>query len=159
MIRNDNITLAHFSETYIEDLTSFDLDKEQAKFTALPSEYFEFTEGQYRIVILNEKEPVGFFVLHATDRVKDYSNNSNALLLTSLSIHQTQQRKGYAKQAMSLLKPFVTSEFPTYNEIVLAVNHQNIPAQTLYSQIGFQDTGKRKAGAIGEQIIMSLLFT
>ncbi|GLF92378.1 N-acetyltransferase [Bacillus safensis] len=159
MIRNDNITLTHFSETYIEDLTSFDLDKEQAKFTALPSEYFEFTEGQYRIVILHEKEPVGFFVLHATDRVKDYSNNPNALLLTSFSIHQTQQRKGYARQAMSLLKSFVTSEFPTYNEIVLAVNHQNIPAQTLYSQVGYQDTGRRKTGPIGEQIIMSLLLT
>ncbi|MGD7060308.1 GNAT family N-acetyltransferase [Bacillus altitudinis] len=159
MMRNDNITLAHFSEAYIEGLTSFNLNKEQEKFTALPSEYFEFTEGQYRIVILNEKEPVGFFVLHATDRVKDYSNNPNALLLTSLSMHQKQQRKGYAKHAMSLLKPFVTSEFPTYNEIVLAVNHQNIPAQTLYTQIGFQDTGGRKIGPIGEQIIMNLLLT
>ncbi|MCW4643340.1 GNAT family protein [Bacillus safensis] len=159
MLRNENISLAHFSETYIEDLKSFDLDKEQAKFTALPSEYFEFTEGQYRIVILNEKEPVGFFVLNATDRVKDYSNNPNALLLTSLSIHQTQQRKGYAKQAMSLLKQFVTFEFPTYNEIVLAVNHQNIPAQTLYSQVSFRDTHRRKTGPHGEQIIMSLLLT
>ncbi|PCK21883.1 GNAT family N-acetyltransferase [Bacillus pumilus] len=159
MIRNDNVTLAHFSEGYIEGLTSFVLEEEQAKFTALPSAYFEFTEGQYRIVILNESEPVGFFVLHATDRVKDYSNNPNALLLTSLSIHQTQQGKGYAKQAMSLLKQFVTSEFPTYNEIVLAVNHQNIPAQTLYSQVGYQDTGRRKIGPIGEQLILSLLLT
>ncbi|MGY4787273.1 GNAT family N-acetyltransferase [Bacillus sp. OHL2] len=159
MIRNQNITLAHFSETYIKALKSFELDKEQAKFTTLPSEYFEFTEGQYRIVILNEKEPVGFFVLNSTDRVKDYSNNPHALLLTSLSIHQTQQRKGYAKQAMSLLKQFVTSEFPAYNEIVLAVNHQNIPAQTLYSQVGFQDTRRRKTGPIGDQIVMSLLLT
>ncbi|MCY7501254.1 MULTISPECIES: GNAT family N-acetyltransferase [Bacillus] len=156
MKSKNNVKLTHFSDVYIEGLSSFVLEEEQAKFTALPSAYFEFTEGQYRIVILNEDEPVGFFVLHATDRVKDYSDNPNAMLLTSLSIHQTQQGKGFAKQAMFLLNQFVTSEFPNCNEIVLAVNHQNIPAQTLYSQVGYKDTGKRKIGPIGEQLIMSL---
>lgn len=93
---------------------------------------------------------------HSTDRVKEYSDNPQAMLLTALSINQAKQGKGYAKQAMLLLKEFVTTEFPYCNEIVLAVNHKNIAAQQLYGKTGFHATGKRKIGPIGEQLIMSL---
>ncbi|MFD1851285.1 GNAT family N-acetyltransferase [Oceanobacillus bengalensis] len=154
----NNVKLENFSDEYLEVLKSFELPADQAKFTALPSKYFEVTEGQYRIVIVNENEPIGFFLLHSTERVKEYSDNSNAMLLTSLSVNQTKQGKGYAKQAMFLLSDFVKSEFPNCNEIVLAVNYKNIPAQRLYSKIGYRDTGRRKMGPIGEQFIMSLLL-
>jgi ribosomal protein S18 acetylase RimI-like enzyme len=40
--------------------------------------------------------------------------------------------------------------------VVLVVNHKNIPAQHLYLNVGFVDTGVRKIGRIGEQIVMSL---
>jgi hypothetical protein len=59
---------------------------------------------------------------------------------------------------MFLLGEFVKSEYPTCNEIVLAVNHKNIPAQKLYSKVGYKDTGRRKMGPIGEQFIMNLLL-
>ncbi len=80
------------------------------------------------------------------------------MLLTSLSVNHAHQGKGYAKQGMLLLKSFVKAEFPTCNEIVLAVNHKNVPAQKLYKKVGFKDTGKRKMGPIGEQLILSLSF-
>jgi hypothetical protein len=80
----DYVKLEHFSDKYLEDLKSFQLPEEQAKFTALPSKYFNITEGQYRIVIVNQNESVGFFLLHSTERVKEYSDNPNAMLLTSL---------------------------------------------------------------------------
>nr|WP_272495798.1 GNAT family N-acetyltransferase [Bacillus pinisoli] len=139
-------------------MNSFELPKEQAQFTSLPKDYIEVTEGQYRIVILDHDEPVGFFLLHSTDRVKDYVNNPTAMLLTSFSINQSKQGKGYAKQGMLLLPKFVSTEFPDCNELVLAVNYKNIAAQNLYLQVGFSDTGRRKLGPIGEQYIMSLMI-
>ncbi|GIN13549.1 N-acetyltransferase [Shouchella clausii] len=156
MERTNHIELKHFSYQYIDTLSTFELPKEQAQFTSLPNDYKEVAEGQYRIVILHKTEPVGFFLMHSTDRVKEYSDNPQAMLLTALSINEAKQGKGYAKQAMLLLKEFVTMEFPKCNEIVLAVNHKNIAAQQLYVKTGFQDTGKRKIGPIGEQLIMSL---
>ena len=42
------------------------------------------------------------------------------------------------------------------NEVVLAVNEKNIPAQNLYEKVGFQDKGFRRMGPIGQQIIMHL---
>ncbi|WP_456276555.1 GNAT family N-acetyltransferase [Bacillus sp. AK128] len=156
MIIADSIHLVHFSNIYTEALNSFELPEEQSQFTALPSEITEVKEGQYRIVILSEDQPVGFFVLHSTERVKEYTDNPKAMLLTALSINHINQGKGYAKKGMIILSDFVKSKFPTCNEIILAVNHKNIPAQQLYLKVGFVDTGRRKIGPIGEQIIMNL---
>ncbi|MEH6992393.1 GNAT family N-acetyltransferase [Neobacillus drentensis] len=150
------VELVHFSKENETQLHSFELPKEQEKFTALPKKVTNVIDGQYRIVILSENEPVGFFLIHATERVKEYSDNPRAMLLTAFSINHAHQGKGYAKQGMSLINEFVQKEFPDCNEIVLAVNHKNIPAQKLYMKVGFQDTGRRKIGRIGEQYIMAL---
>ncbi|MBS4208852.1 GNAT family N-acetyltransferase [Bacillus sp. FJAT-50079] len=158
MEKCEYVQLRHFSNVYSDILNSFELPNEQGKFTSLPKEFQEHVEDQYRIVILHKSEPVGFFILHATDRVKDYTENSKAMLLTSLSINHVHQGKGFAKQAMFLLKKFISIEFPTCNEVVLAVNHKNNVAQQLYVKVGFQDTGKRKIGPIGEQFIMKLMI-
>lgn len=122
----------------------------------MPSKILEVTEGQNRIVILSGIEPVGFFLLHSTERVKEYSDNPNAMLLTALSVNHAKQGSGYAKQGMLLLRDFVKSEFPNCDEIVLVVNHKNVPAQRLYLRVGFEDRGKRKIGPLGEQFVMSL---
>lgn len=57
---------------------------------------------------------------------------------------------------MLLLEEFVKRYFPIKNEVVLAVNERNIPAQNLYAKVGFQDKGFRRMGPIGQQIIMHL---
>jgi ribosomal protein S18 acetylase RimI-like enzyme len=150
------VELVHFSMDYETELNSFELPEEQEQFTALPKKITKVADGQYRIVILSEHVPVGFFLLHASERVKEYSDNPRAMLLTAFSINHAHQGKGYAKQGMSLIYGFVQKEFPDCNEIVLAVNHKNIPAQKLYMKVGFQDTGRRKVGRIGEQFIMAL---
>ncbi|RBP86864.1 RimJ/RimL family protein N-acetyltransferase [Cytobacillus firmus] len=158
MERTNYLELKHFSGEHMDILNSFELPEEQVQFTSLPSNYKEVTEGQHRIVILCDGEPVGFFLLHSTERVKEYSDNPQAMLLTSLSINQAKQGRGYAKQAMLLLKKFTADEFPDCNEIVLAVNYKNIAAQKLYVKVGYQDTGRRKMGPIGEQFIMNLML-
>ena len=151
-----SVSLAHFSNQHLDGLRSFELPDEQEQFTSLPLAVLDVAEGQHRIVITYEEEPVGFFLLHATDRVKEYSPNREAMLLTSFSINHAKQGKGYAKQGMLLLQDFVKAEFPACDEIVLAVNHKNIPAQRLYGKVGFVDTGRRKMGPKGEQFILSL---
>lgn len=57
---------------------------------------------------------------------------------------------------MLQLPLFVRKEFEHCDEVVLVVNHKNIPAQQLYLKVGFVDTGERRMGPIGEQIVMSL---
>lgn len=152
------LELKHFRKEHVEQLRSFQLPEVQEQFTSLPINYMEEIEGQHRVVITYDNRPVGFFILHTTDRVKEYTVNPNAMLLTSLSINHSEQGKGYAKQAMGLLRKFVLDEFPASNEIVLVVNHKNNPAQKLYEKVGFQDTGQRKIGPIGEQYIMNLIL-
>ncbi|GAA0459750.1 GNAT family protein [Alkalibacillus silvisoli] len=151
-----SISLTHYSEQHLDALNQFYLPEEQAKFTSLPHAFETVDKGQYRIVILAGNDAVGFFLLHETERVNSFTDNPNAMLLTSLSINEKDQGKGYALKAMQLLAGFVSSEFPDCNEMVLAVNHKNIAAQKLYSNVGFQDTGRRIDGPIGEQWILNL---
>ncbi len=87
------------------------------------------------IVILDYNGvPVGLFALQTGDRVQEFTKNENALLLTSFSINHNRQRKGYAKKSLALLQEFVQCYFPMKNEVVLAVNEKNIPAQNLYEK-------------------------
>nr|WP_081873212.1 GNAT family N-acetyltransferase [Brevibacillus laterosporus] len=147
------VTLELFKEKYVNELEAFDLPEEQLQFSALPKEILNTTDGEYGIVITNNGQAVGFFLLHATDRVNNYSNNPNALLLSALTIDHKHQGKGFAKKGMLALPHFMSENFPSYNEIVLAVNEKNLPAQGVYKKAGFHDTGERKAGPIGKQIL------
>jgi RimJ/RimL family protein N-acetyltransferase len=149
------VELKRYNPEYLEKLKTFWLPKEQEQFTALPIEMLEVTQERHPIVIVSNNEPVGFFVLHSSDRVKEYSDNPKAMLLTALSINHSQQGRGFAKKGMKQIKNFVNQEFPECNEIVLAVNHKNIAAQKLYEKVGYKDTGRRKIGPIGEQLILS----
>ncbi|MGE7917237.1 GNAT family N-acetyltransferase [Lysinibacillus xylanilyticus] len=156
MQKTNTIELVHFSEDFVDVLNDFELPEEQCQFTALPKEISIDMVGQYPIVILSDDVPVGFFVLHATERVKEYSSNPNAMLLTALSIDHKQQGNGYAKKGMLALSEFIKRVFKECNEVVLVVNHKNIPAQNLYLKVGFADNGERRMGPIGEQIVMNL---
>ncbi|MFC0476301.1 GNAT family N-acetyltransferase [Robertmurraya beringensis] len=156
MSQTKNISLDLFQLKYKERLFSFELPNDQVKFTALPSHVLEVQEGQFPIVIVEDDVPVGFFILHSTSRVKEYSNNPNAMLLTAFSIDYSKQGRGYAKKGLLLLKKYIQNQFPSCDEIVLGVNHQNVPAQNLYARVGFQDTGRRVIGSLGEQFVMTL---
>lgn len=151
------IELQTYKQEHLEHLRAFTLPEEQEQFTALPVEMLEKSHERHPIVIVSDDVAVGFFVLHSSARVQEYSDNPNSMLLTAFSINHIHQGKGYAKSGMELLKGFVKQEFPTCNEIVLAVNKRNIPAQKLYEKVGYIDTGRRKMGKIGEQLILRLI--
>ncbi|WP_342719654.1 GNAT family N-acetyltransferase [Bacillus paramycoides] len=154
------IQLVPYKEKYKEVIQTFTLPSEQVQFTSDPSELLEKAKSDRTknvIVILDYNGiPVGLFALQTGDRVQEFTDNQNALLLTSFSVNHDSQRKGYAKKSLALLQDFVQRYFPMKNEVVLAVNEKNIPAQNLYKKVGFQDKGFRRMGPIGQQIIMHL---
>ncbi|KAB2459847.1 GNAT family N-acetyltransferase [Bacillus sp. CH126_4D] len=159
-IHTGEIQLVPYKEKYKEVIQTFTLPSEQVQFTSDPGELLEKAKSDRTknvIVILDYNGvPVGLFALQTGDRVQEFTNNQDALLLTSFSVNHNRQRKGYAKKSLALLQEFVKRYFPIKNEVVLAVNEKNIPAQNLYEKVGFQDKGFRRMGPIGQQIIMHL---
>ena len=159
-LHTGEIQLVPYKEKYEEIIQAFTLPSEQVQFTSDPGELLEKAKSDRTknvIVILDYNGvPVGLFALQTGDRVQQFTENEDALLLTSFSVNYDKQRKGYAKKSLALLQEFVKRYFPIKNEVVLAVNEKNIPAQKLYEKVGFQDKGFRRMGPIGQQIIMHL---
>ncbi|WP_456271464.1 GNAT family N-acetyltransferase [Bacillus sp. AK031] len=147
--------LEFFNENHQEDLNAFSLVEEQHQFTALPSEALEIKdENRFPIVMSDQGKAVGFFVLHKGEAIKEYTANSNALLLRAFSVNRIHQGKGFAKEAMILLPSFTFMHFPDTDEIVLAVNEKNLSARSLYLKSGFEDHGKKLMGRKGWQSIL-----
>ncbi|PES74405.1 GNAT family N-acetyltransferase [Bacillus cereus] len=159
-IHTGEIQLVPYKEQYKEIIQSFTLPSEQVQFTANPGELLEKAKNDRTknvVVILDYSGvPVGVFALQTGDRVQEFTENKDAILLTSFSVNHNKQRKGYAKKTLALLQYFVKNYYPIINEVILAVNEKNIPAQKLYKKVGFQDKGFRRMGPIGQQIIMHL---
>lgn len=159
MKMNQSIQLVPYTEKYKEALQTYTLPEEQVQFTAHPMELLDNAKQDSTrnpIVILADGKPVGIFSLQSGSRVQEYTTKENSLLLTSFSINYTEQGNGYAKRALQLLSSYVESYFPNIEEIVLAVNERNIPAQKLYIKVGFEDRGQRRIGKIGPQLVLNL---
>ncbi|UJW57792.1 GNAT family N-acetyltransferase [Bacillus sp. A116_S68] len=151
------VQLVPYNTSFYPRLSRFSLSESQLVFTSLPIKVLaNLTTDQLPVVIAYEEEPVGFFLLNNGLRVQEYSSKQGGVLLTSLSIDTAYQGIGVARQAMKQLQLFISDHFHQCEEVVLAVNMRNTPAQSLYIKAGFEDTGKRKMGPIGEQMIMSL---
>ncbi|MED0989620.1 GNAT family N-acetyltransferase [Bacillus nitratireducens] len=159
-IHTGEIQLVPYKEQYKEIIQSFTLPSEQVQFTTNPGELLEKAKNDRTknvVVILDYSGvPVGVFALQTGDRVQEFTENKDAILLTSFSVNHNKQRKGYSKKSLALLQEFVKCYYPIKNEVILAVNEKNIPAQKLYEKVGFQDKGFRRMGPIGQQIIMHL---
>lgn len=129
-----DVTLSFYKPEHADRLNGFVLSEEDKMFSALPKDVLPqalVIRDRYPTVILKEDSPVGFFILHTSkETIAPYSNNVSAILLSALSLHASQQGKGYAKQAMPQLPAFIANYFPWCDEIVLAVNHPIIVHRT-----------------------------
>jgi RimJ/RimL family protein N-acetyltransferase len=155
----ENTVLSFYEEKHKEGLLTFYLPENQEKFTQLPSQALELCkqdEERYPIVIKADGKTVGFFVLHKGENIRDFTANTNAMVIRALSINHTEQGKGYAKAAMTQVSSFVSKHFPEINELILAVNFKNEPAKRLYEKAGFQDRGQIKHGPVGPQYVLHL---
>ncbi|WP_203247657.1 GNAT family N-acetyltransferase [Sporosarcina beigongshangi] len=150
--------LHFYQPEFDKHIETYLLTDEQLQFTGIPKESIEFSKAEdnhYPILVLENDQLVTFFALHTCEGVEPYSENANAILIRTFSTDFHHQRKGYAQQALSLVPEFVTEHFAGINEIILAVNVRNKPAQALYAKCGFVDKGVRAMGRRGELIVLS----
>lgn len=152
------MNLVRYERNFKDKIDNYNLSEEQLQYTGTPSNAIELVNidsNRHAILAINNNNLVSFFVLHENEGVKPYSENANAILLRTFSTDYRHQGKSYAKHSLLLLPKFVKEHFQHINEIVLAVNVNNLAAQTLYEKCGFIDAGIRKMGKKGELIIMS----
>ncbi|MEG0443689.1 MAG: GNAT family N-acetyltransferase [Carnobacterium sp.] len=98
---------------------------------------------KFPVLILKEETLVGFFILQKEKGFSTYPTEENALLLHAHSIDERFQNKGYGKLSMERLPLFIKENFDSIDEIVLAVDYDNLSGQMLYLKTGFVDTKKR----------------
>ncbi|WP_318618226.1 GNAT family N-acetyltransferase [Sporosarcina sp. YIM B06819] len=150
--------LHFYQPEFDKHIEGYILTDEQLQFTGAPKDAIEFSQTEdnhYPILALDHEQLVTFFALHTCEGVQPYSANASAILIRTFSTDFHHQRKGYARQALSLVPEFVTEHFVGINEIVLAVNVRNTSAQALYKTCGFVDNGVRAMGLRGELIVLS----
>ncbi|MGY0693397.1 GNAT family N-acetyltransferase [Virgibacillus sp. FSP13] len=158
---HEAVALDFYKQKYEADLAHYSLLTDQLNYTAHPLDAIEKCSsdvGRYPVVIRHHHIPVGFFVLHDWGGARKYSNNEKAILLRAYSIDSRYQRKGIATQSIRILPSFIKNYFPGKDEIVLAVNHNNIHAQRVYKKSGFRDNGGRVVGRKGEQFVFGKMI-
>lgn len=147
-----------------EDLPELDytLDDIQSQYTVTARQALEKIEERnrrddffaYPITVFYNENIAGFFVLDFGEDKFDLTENSDSVLLRSLSINPVFQGKGIGKSAMVEVDNFIKEHFSDCNEIVLAVNEPNTAAFQLYSKTGYIFEGKTKEGRNGLQYVM-----
>lgn len=109
---------------------------------------------EFAITIFDDEKPAGFFTLDFGEDKFDLTETQNSTLLRSLSINPELQGKGIGKAAMLQVDDFVRENFKDCEEIVLAVNQNNISAYELYLKVGYHYDGKTRIGRSGLQYLM-----
>ncbi|WP_326982376.1 GNAT family N-acetyltransferase [Chryseobacterium sp. MYb264] len=109
---------------------------------------------EFAVTIFDNNKQAGFFTLDFGEDKLDLTDNQNSTLLRSLSINPEMQGKGIGKSAMIQVDDFVQKNFKDCEEIVLAVNQNNISAYELYLKVGYQYEGKTRIGRSGPQYLM-----
>lgn len=106
------------------------------------------------IMIMDKEKLVGFFCLHLHDGPVQYGGNHQSdILIRALSIDERYRHQHLGRLSMLLVSSYVEKYYPSIRRIILAVNHANSAAQFLYKQAGFEDSGVRTYGKIGQQFI------
>ncbi|WP_160316892.1 GNAT family N-acetyltransferase [Rossellomorea vietnamensis] len=153
------ITLALYNETYEHKLKDFHLPEDQLQFTSLPLDKIHnpaISPDTRHIVILLDDTPVGYFALEKGEKLRKYSSNPKARLLTSFSIHVRYQGQGIAKEGLNQLPGFIREHLPETDKVVLGVNKRNQAAISLYLKTGFTDEDEVYVGPKGPQNVLHL---
>ena len=99
-IHTGEIQLVPYKEEYKEVIETFTLPSEQVQFTSDPAELLKKAKmivQKCHCYFRLQWGTCWSFALQTGDRVQEFTENENALLLTSFSINHNRQRKGYAK--------------------------------------------------------------
>lgn len=145
-----------------EDLTNLNyvLDEAQILYTSTAEQALERIEERgdnfaFPVSIFDDEVLVGFLVLDFGVDKFDITDNSDSVLLRSLSINPAFQGKGIGKSVMVVIDEFIKDHFESCDEIVLAVNQNNTIAYEIYLKTGYLFEGKVREGRSGPQFLMS----
>ncbi|UPQ77394.1 GNAT family N-acetyltransferase [Chryseobacterium nepalense] len=138
---------------------NYALDEDQMQYTATAEQALKKIEERkdtlaFPITIFEDENPCGFLVLDFGSDKLELTDNKQAMLLRSFSVNPELQGKGIGKAAMIKVDEFVRENFKDCDEIVLAVNQNNIAAYQLYRNTGYHYEGKTRIGRSGPQYIM-----
>lgn len=106
------------------------------------------------VAIVEDGEPVGFFVL---DRGDSAPAEPGELLLRGFFVDAGAQGRGVATGALDRLAAFVRRHQPGVQRVVLSVNVANRAAIRAYTRAGFADRGDLyHGGSAGPQYVLVL---
>jgi len=152
------IRLQFFTE---EDFSgvNYTLDKNQLQYTSSAANALKRiadrnTGLEFPVTIFINGIPGGFFTLDFGGDKMELTENRNSVLLRSLSVNPEMQGNGIGKAAMIKVDDFVRENFENCNEIVLAVNQNNMSAYELYIKVGYLYKGRTRIGRSGPQYLM-----
>jgi RimJ/RimL family protein N-acetyltransferase len=109
------------------------------------------------VAILEDGEPVGFFVLHRGPGAGVLAPERRDVLLRAFLVDAAAQGRGIATRALAALPDFVAEHLPGSRRIVLSVNTRNPIAIRTYRRAGFADSGALYHGGMsGPQHVFEL---
>jgi RimJ/RimL family protein N-acetyltransferase len=133
---------------------------EQEQFTGRLAETLPAAEvdpDREPVAILEDGEPVGFFVLHRGPGAGVLAPAPRDVLLRAFLVDAAAQGRGIATRALAALPDFVADHLPGARRIVLSVNVRNPVAIRTYKRAGFADSGALyHGGAAGPQHVFEL---
>jgi RimJ/RimL family protein N-acetyltransferase len=133
---------------------------EQEQFTGRLAETLPAAEAdpdREPVAILEDGEPVGFFVLHRGPGAGVLAPAPRDVLLRAFLVDAAAQGRGIATRALASLPDFVAEHLPGARRIVLSVNIRNPVAIRTYKRAGFADSGALyHGGAAGPQHVFEL---
>jgi diamine N-acetyltransferase len=140
------ITLMAVNDDNWQEALQLSVHPEQLRFV---SEYTPIAAISLAKAYVRPYEKIWFpYVIDADDQLVGFLElaykpaNEHQYWLYHFFIDQTQQGKGYGKQALNTLIPFVQENYPLCRELRLSVHPDNSLAQQLYSRRGFEPTGE-----------------
>ena len=150
-----NIKVQEFEEQYRQSLYDFKLSERQQIYSSLPKDVLDDAltdEDRIANIVLNEEDQVvGFFVLHQFYQHEGYDTPEQVVYIRSLSINEVFQGNGYGTQIMMFIPQYVQTVFPDFNHLYLVVDAENKGAWNLYERAGFMHTATKEEGPIGKE--------
>lgn len=151
--------LQTYTPAFSDIIRQYQLTEDQLLYTGRPELPIKISKSNvfiHPILAIEDELLTNFFVLDEKKDVAVYTTNQQAILLRTFSTDVRYQGRGYAKKVLLALPRFIQHQFPSCNEIILAVNHENIAAQKLYEATGFKQEGKIVEGEHGSLYVMTM---
>jgi GNAT superfamily N-acetyltransferase len=146
---------------HLQQLNDFEVAPEQLLFVeTLQIVLSNVSDFCHAHVVVADNVVVGLFLID-TEYAENYDFcSTNSIGLRSFFIASQHQGKGFAKQAIAALTPYLQVNYPQYAYIYLTVNCKNPAAYHCYISAHFDDTGATYlGGSAGPQHIMRAKIT